>query len=447
MFKFPEHTRVIPSLKEYDYTSFLKKQHKSSCGGGNLLVIAADVPLTPLHSISKTCYELNIPMISVKSYGFIGCLRVQVHRHTIIESKPDSSISDLRLCHPFPELMNHSEKEKDLSNMDNMEHGHTPFVIILLQALKKWRNGKIPKTLSEKNDFKDMVRSMSRNFGKELNFQEAHRDAYLAYTRTELPDDVLKLIEESCNTKAETAFDVMVAALKRFLSENENEPPLNGSIPDMTSSTDAYIRLQQVYQDKSLKDLQRMETYVEQINSDISISKEELSIFCKNIAHLKILQTSCMEKIESQPLQEEILEDIMASCFDPADPPVHTPLLWYLALRACELFEREYGVYPGRDSRSLALDADVDSVHKILQSYIAQLGLSDVELIQAHLIKNKDIIKEMVRYYNAEIHNIASFMGGVAAQEAVKLITKQFVPLDNVFLFNGIVGVGAVYRL
>lgn len=31
-------------------------------------------------------------------------------------------------------------------------------------------------------------------------------------------------------------------------------------------------------------------------------------------------------------------------------------------------------------------------------------------------------------------------LGGVIAQEAVKLLTHQFVPLNNTFIFNGIRG-------
>ena len=38
----------------------------------------------------------------------------------------------------------------------------------------------------------------------------------------------------------------------------------------------------------------------------------------------------------------------------------------------------------------------------------------------------------------AEVHNIAAVMGGLASQEAVKLITHQYVPLNNTWIFNGV---------
>jgi amyloid beta precursor protein binding protein 1 len=34
----------------------------------------------------------------------------------------------------------------------------------------------------------------------------------------------------------------------------------------------------------------------------------------------------------------------------------------------------------------------------------------------------------------------------VASQEAVKIITGQYVPLNNTYVYNGIVSVGGVYR-
>ena len=40
------------------------------------------------------------------------------------------------------------------------------------------------------------------------------------------------------------------------------------------------------------------------------------------------------------------------------------------------------------------------------------------------------------RYGAAELHSVASFMGGVAAQEVIKVLTAQFVPINNTFIYN-----------
>ncbi len=51
------------------------------------------------------------------------------------------------------------------------------------------------------------------------------------------------------------------------------------------------------------------------------------------------------------------------------------------------------------------------------------------------------------RYGASEPHAIAALMGGIAAQEAIKLITRQYVPLDNTFIFDGHTQTASTFRL
>ena len=48
-------------------------------------------------------------------------------------------------------------------------------------------------------------------------------------------------------------FWVLVAALKEFLA-SEGATPLEGSLPDMLSTTDSYVELQRVYREKAIRD-------------------------------------------------------------------------------------------------------------------------------------------------------------------------------------------------
>jgi hypothetical protein len=43
-----------------------------------------------------------------------------------------------------------------------------------------------------------------------------------------------------------------------------------------------------------------------------------------------------------------------------------------------------------------------------------------------------------VRFGGAEIHTVAAFLGGVAAQEGLKIILRQFIPVNNTMIYNGI---------
>lgn len=50
------------------------------------------------------------------------------------------------------------------------------------------------------------------------------------------------------------------------------------------------------------------------------------------------------------------------------------------------------------------------------------------------------------RYEGSQLHTIASFLGGVASQEAIKLLTHQFKPINNTYVFNGISSEAEVYE-
>lgn len=46
----------------------------------------------------------------------------------------------------------------------------------------------------------------------------------------------------------------------------------------------------------------------------------------------------------------------------------------------------------------------------------------------------------------AEIHSIASFVGGVASQEAIKILTKQYIPIHQTFIYNGLQSICGVLK-
>ncbi len=53
----------------------------------------------------------------------------------------------------------------------------------------------------------------------------------------------------------------------------------------------------------------------------------------------------------------------------------------------------------------------------------------------------------MCRYEGSHLHTISSILGGIASQEAVKLITHQFIPLNNTLVYNGIKCEAETYSL
>lgn len=46
--------------------------------------------------------------------------------------------------------------------------------------------------------------------------------------------------------------------------------------------------------------------------------------------------------------------------------------------------------------------------------------------------------EEVARAGGGELHNISALTGGMVAQEVIKIITKQYIPVDNTCIFDGI---------
>lgn len=58
-----------------------------------------------------------------------------------------------------------------------------------------------------------------------------------------------------------------------------------------------------------------------------------------------------------------------------------------------------------------------------------------------------DYVAEFCRFGAAELHCVAAVVGGIAAQEAIKLLTAQFVPLRGSLVYNAMAGTSAVFEI
>lgn len=65
--------------------------------------------------------------------GLVGYLRVSVEEHTVIETKPENRLEDLRLNAPWPELQQFASKF-NFNSMDDAAHKHVPWGVILIQV-------------------------------------------------------------------------------------------------------------------------------------------------------------------------------------------------------------------------------------------------------------------------------------------------------------------------
>ena len=90
----------------------------------------------------------------------------------------------------------------------------------------------------------------------------------------------------------------------------------------------------------------------------------------------------------------------------------------------------------------MQLESDTEEVWLLMQDLIQEYGQSNVP---EHMSRSH--AQEIVRYGGGELHTISALIGGIAAQEAVKIVTHQYIPLNNTFVYNGIVGCGDTYNL
>ena len=440
----------------------------------NALVVASDMVPSMLEALACACYESGHPLLVVTSYGLIGCVRLQLSKegHPILQPKPNTSPPDLQLVTSFPAFSRYVESlvggDDSLEKMDSQQHGHVPYPVLLAKAKQDYQkvnqgeesNMVLPKTFSQKQDFvKNYIKSMARDYNKELNFQEAVANAYLAYTEREL-----SWLHDPAPEKGSKLGQLRIA-LETFLEGHQDRrPPLNGSVPDMTASTKLYVQLQQLYKDQAQEDLRTMTTILrrqqQQGEADgyETVTDEDISNFCANIYSVGHLHTrSLKEEYHNTTVDEELVDDWEMALMDPYKVSVHTPFLWYLGLRACQFFCQQKGRYPGcveacgEEDNKEVLEQDTSDLleilnEKILPCYHLASSSDGEESSPLSGTNMHKICQELTRYGNAEVHTVASVVGGVASQEAVKIITGQYVPVNNTYVYNGIVSVGGVYR-
>lgn len=244
---------------------------------------------------------------------------------------------------------------------------------------------------------------------------------------TKIPVAVQSLLEATtCTsiTPESRDFWLLARALREFvICEGNGKLPLRGSIPDMTSSSEMYMGLQRVYQTKAREDMEAVASHLSELLASIgrptnAISEENLKLFCQNSAFLHVLYYRTLEEELQTPNVKElhVLNDNSDS-----------DILYYVLLRAGRQFYALHKVHPGTEEGQFT--ADIGRMRSIVNSLLQTWGLS------MSCVRD-DYIAEFCRYAGGEIHAVSAFIGGVAAQEAIKLITHQFVPINNTLIYN-----------
>ena len=469
------------------------------------LLIIANQPSAITLQLSQLCAQQSppTPLIVVRSYGFLGYMRLQLRDHDIIEGKPDPSngvIHDTRIYNSFLALESFCASIS-LDDLEPYEHKHVPYIVILVQVLQTWRtqhNGNSP-TRKDREELTALVSALSNNYSPphldedsrkefeqfkgihyEDNFKEALKNISKLWAPKNVRPELVTMLEAEHAAATATAtatandtanngksnnmsnsdssssghsndyqlthFSALLLALRAFMANNGGNVPHSGEIPDMVSTTSYFIALQRVYEAKALEDKEQIRSLANakcKLAGIGPVSDEMLNLFCKNVYDI----TRCNHRTLLQEATECNMEEVQSALWDPAEQPEQTPIVWYFVLHAADAFYNETGRYPGVDQGDTAedLSADVARVWQLIKNRVAEVGLT-AGLIDENFLSEKHAV-ELVRYGAVEMHNVSAIVAGIGSQEAVKVITKQYVPIDNTYIYNGIACNGGKYTL
>ncbi|KAG5047576.1 NEDD8-activating enzyme E1 regulatory subunit AXR1-like [Glycine soja] len=395
------------------------------------LVVATQLVENSMIKLDRICREANVMLIFARSYGLTGFVRISVKEHAVIESKPDHFLDDLRLNNPWPELKRFAD-DIDLNVQDPVAHKHIPYVVILVKMADEWaksHGGRLPSTREEKKEFKELLKA-GMVAQDEDNYKEAIDSAFKVFAPRGISLESQQILNDSSAEVDSNSSDfwVLVTALKDFIAnEGGGDAPLEGSIPDMTSSTEQYVNLQNIYHAKAEADFLVIECLVRSTLKKIgrdsnSISKSTIKSFCKNARKLKVCRYRLIEDEFNSPNLPELQKYL-------TDEDYSIAVGIYILLRAVDRFAANYNSFPGQfDS---AMDEDIPRLKSTAIGLLNDLGCNGATLAE-------DLINEMCRFGAAELHAVAALVGGIASQEVIKLITRQFVPMSGTYIFNGI---------
>ena len=397
-------------------------------------VIVSDY-ISCLEELIQILWSKKIPLLVVNTIGFYGSLNLLANETTVIETHDPSKLYDLRIDKPWPKLREYSDSF-DLDLLDDQEHAHVPYIVIFIKALDHWKlhhNNNPPLTYAEKKLFKTYVESLSRNINLETNFIEAVQSCHRAFQKTEIPESIKSLLElsdaKNLQNSSPTSFSattspssdctifwVYIAALKEYLKNNDNILPLPGKLPDMASNTENYTTLAKIYRDKALEDQSTFANEVYKIlekqkKPKTIVTKESIATFCKNTQLLFV--TIGSKNLNSPKLIEQ---------FETGSSSEVLGIYW--GILTYNAYIKQYNEVP-----TIKYMDDFIRIYHDEINPSAQQPLSDT-------LRKK--FEEILTHNSSNYHNLSSFMGGIASQEILKLTTAQYIPLDNLYVFDGV---------
>lgn len=425
-------------------------------GSGNCpfnIIISCNQPEefnTILYDFAKTH---NKRLILITSCGLLNMIRLYENYHANMKLRLlETPVNDNRLALPWKELIDFS-LGFDLDKMDEAGHSHVPYFAILTQALQKYRKVKNdpnanPSTKDEKNEFKEIIKSMSKFQGEE-NFNEALSNYYLCNKdkttlitpKIEYIFEILKnnpfdeLLKQSNDIMK--IFFIYCLCLKEYYEENKTFP-LVGNIPDMTADTQSYIKLKKVYQAKAEEDRKKMNVKIQDKLSKLTFDNKDKIIQMINSPNtdkeVDIIDVLNKNWPQMSLFKYEITESLALNPDEFDEDYQKVNLKWFFIFKASEKFYNKYKRYPGTIQN---FKEDVPLLKGFVDEILGKAKADNNNALPIDGI-GEEYVFEFCRMGKGQVPPCISMIGSMASQEAIKMITYQFDTVNNMILYDGI---------
>uniref|UniRef100_A0A914PV96 THIF-type NAD/FAD binding fold domain-containing protein n=1 Tax=Panagrolaimus davidi TaxID=227884 RepID=A0A914PV96_9BILA len=267
------------------------------------IVIATNLTTAEILPISTYLYENGVPFINARICGLFGYCRLSFKHHAIYNCQAEHAAPDMRLDRPFAALLE-IEAANDLTKMSHQDHAHTPYLLLIMKALNQWRNVKgdptaFPTSYQQRKEIVNILMDMRMPNDKGTLDEENFDEAKAAIPRVLIPPTVRDVFAheyckiENLTEKTATSFWVLATALKLFV-ERHDALPLSGQLPDMTSDSERYTKLINLYRAKASQDAK--EVYQNALlimkgifdEGDEIITFQQCQQFCKHAAFISV---------------------------------------------------------------------------------------------------------------------------------------------------------------
>ena len=101
-------------------------------------------------------------------------------------------------------------------------------------------------------------------------------------------------------------------------TEGEGMLPLEGTIPDMTATTELYLQLQRVYRTRADSHIEAVQAHCKALLKNVGraedgISLEYIKLLCKNARHVRVVRPAAVVRKPAE-MNSECLRKVCCPC-------------------------------------------------------------------------------------------------------------------------------------